>query len=434
MKIRFIAQPQENIQLGSLLKDSLSEGKIRAVTIISAFVSRATIIRLKDSLIKLHNAKAKIRIVVGVDMGGTSKEVLDELSNWPVEVFIFKNRKNGVTFHPKIYLIEKDNSAEVYIGSNNLTEGGLFKNYEGTAIVKYELPKDLEPYNEAKAELSKFLNPGLPVAKQLDKAFLEKLLLRSDIPSDAEARARAKKSRIVAKSDDNETFGFEATPGAKSLPIEYQDIVLAAVNQQLSDIKKFNRELKRKNKGIEDSSIVKTSLPEIEPIACVPATAFYMELNATKGAKGNIPGEQRVPLPAIWSAQEFWGWRENYTKDINPRKGKKQEQQDESKVDRIYYNWHAKWEILQIGNPSNHVPSKIIRMYFYENSSDFRFTCGEIAKWGDPGDIVKIEKIDNGFIDFKCQLAKKGTKEHAAWSLICKNNDKSHSKRGYGFS
>ena len=439
MQVRFIAQPQDNIQLGNLLTESLKSIKaINAVTIVSAFASLATITRLKAPLIALHEAEAKVRLVLGIDMGGTSKEVLEEIGKWPVEVFIFKNRKSGVTFHPKIYLVEKKTSAEIFVGSNNLTEGGLFKNYEGAALVSYALPEDGEAFTRSKTELAKFLDPQLPVGKRLDAEFLQKLLLRNDIPRDADARTRAKAAKVGSTNgqEGDNPFGFEATPGAKALPIEFQDVVLAANAKQLSDIKKANKETKKK--GGKSPTAGQIALPDVEPLAYVPAGAFYMELNATKGtkaekgAKKNIPGEQRIPLPAIWSAQEFWGWKGNYEREVNPRKSKKPGVPGEKSVDRVYHNWRPVWEISQIGDATRHIPKKTVRMYFYENSSDFRFTCGEIAKWGEPGDIVRIEKVDNGVVDFKCDLAKQGTKEHAEWSKICKASG--HTKRGFGFS
>lgn len=449
MDIRFIAQPQENAQLGALLTDSLSNSiGIKGVTIVSAFASMATVIRIKSLLLNLPKSeKLKVRLVIGVDMGGTSKEVLTELASWPFEVFIFKNKKGGVTFHPKIYVVERESSAEIYIGSNNLTEGGFFKNYEGSAFVRYHFPKDKSGYEVAKEELQKFLDPKPPVAKLLDGDFLKKLLNRNDIPSDAETRVRAKTARVGASSvGTDDTFGFESTPGAKALPVEYQAIVLAANDNQLKEIKKANKS-RSKTKKVDAKGSKKTedkniSLLDIEPMASMPAGAFYMELNATKGAqaeaggKRNIPGEQRIPLPAIWSAQDFWGWKANYQKDVNPRKGKAAIEKVSSKPseDRVYYNWYATWALSQIGDPSRNVANKTVRMYFYENSSDFRFTCGEIAKWGEPGDILKIERSNDGETDYKCQLAKKGTPEHAKWSTYCAVPSGSHSKRGFGFS
>lgn len=434
VKVSFIAQPYNNLQLGSLLDSALEDGHdIESVTIVSAFTSRASIMRLKKRLIELQDAAAQVRLVIGVDMGGTSKEVLSELETWPIEVKIFKNRKSGVTFHPKIYVIKRKDTADIYIGSNNLTEGGLFKNYEGGALVSYNLLVDFELYSKAMSQLQQFVNPQQPIAKILDPEMLKKLLARSDIPSEAEKRVRDRVAK-VGNIQDEDIFGFEPTPSAKSLPLDYQHVVLAAVDNQLQEIKKSKRAavLKSKKEGGGAQVYLKAPLPEVEPIASIPATAFYMELNATKG-EGNIPGEQRIPLPAIWSAQSFWGWKENYTRDVNPRKGKQQAAVGSPAEDRIYYNWRPVWEISELGNPK-HRAIRPVRMYLYENSSDFRFTCGEIKKWGDPGDIIRLEKVDDGEIQYRCELAKIGTTEHDEWKKICIGVPGAHTRRGFGFS
>lgn len=434
MEVSFIAQPYNNVQLGSLLDTKLEDSHdIESVTIVSAFTSRSSVIRLKKQLIALHAVAAHIRLVIGVDMGGTSKEVLSELASWPVDVRIFKNRKSGVTFHPKIYMIKRKSTAEIYVGSNNLTEGGLFRNYEGGALVSYHFPGDLELYNKALSELQQFIDPQHPIARVLDQEFLMRLISRNDIPSEAEKRTREKIAKVGSIQGDD-IFGFEPTPSPKALPLDYQHIVLAAVDSQLQEIQRSKRAAAQKDRkdGRGAGSPAKTPLPEVEPIATVPATAFYMELNATKG-EGNIPGEQRIPLPAIWSAQNFWGWKENYTRDVNPRKGEQQAAVGSRAEDRVYYNWRPVWEISELGNPERRVVRQV-RMYLYENSSDFRFTCGEIKKWGDPGDIIRLEKVEDGEVHYRCQLAKIGTPEHGEWKKICTGIPGTHTRRGFGFS
>jgi HKD family nuclease len=323
MEVSFIAQPQDKVQLGPLLFSAL--GKTPAaptrVTIVSAFASLVTVIRFKTPLRDLHDAGAKVRVVVGVDMGGTSKEVLHELASWPCEVFVFKNKRSGITFHPKIYLVERKDSAEIFVGSNNLTDGGLFRNYEGAARVRYKLPEDAEAFDSAKRELSKFLDPHAPVAKLLDADYLKKLEAREDIPSDAESRKLRKAARVgpSGKAAVDDTFGFESTPGPAPLPVEYQRVVLAANTRQMEQETKERK--KRVKKGVEKQKPVILS---VEPLAqLVAPTSFHMELNTTKGkmaaegGKSNIPGEQRVPLEAVWSAigtvsqhQYKWHWPE----------------------------------------------------------------------------------------------------------------------------
>lgn len=434
MEISFIAQPQDSVQLGPMLFKAFAPKAetTKRVTIVSAFASLVTVCRLKKPLHEIHEAGAEVRIVVGVDMGGTSKEVLRELAAWPFEVFVFKNKKRGVTFHPKIYLVEKAASAEIFVGSNNLTDGGLFGNYEGAARVSYDLPKDKKNFDAAKMQLSKFLEPAPPLAKRLDAAYLARLEARTDIPSDSESRKRRKEASVgrTVKDNADDDFGYEATPGPAPLPVDYQKIVIAANTHQME---KATRERK---KGTPKK---KPAILSLEPVAQLALpTSFYMELNSTKGTKAagghksNIPGEQRIPLEAIWSAMDFWGWPDNYTKTVNPRKGKKTVASGaKNGEDRVYHNWYAQWDISEVNNKSKHV-QKSVRMYFYENSSDFRFTSGDIKKWGEPGDIVKITKMHNGTIDFKCELAKAGTQSHAKWKAFCTNVGRS--KRGYGFA
>lgn len=439
MQVRFVAQPHGS-QLGKLFLSELANPEPpTAVTIVSAFVARATIHRLKSRLRELHAAGTKVRLVIGVDMGGTSKEVLQELCSWsPIEVFVFKNKKAGVTFHPKIYVIERDHVAEFFVGSNNLTDGGLFKNYEGAVHLSYSLPADAASLTAAKSELSKFLTPDAPVAKLLDKEYLTKLLARSDIPSEAESRQRARTAKVGSPSSAaDDAFGFEPTPGALELPPNYQDLVLTANSAKLSEIKKEAK--KAAQSGTK--KVKKGGIMAAEPLAQIAPVSFYMELNATEGAKpkagekSNIPGEQRIPLPAIWSAQDYWGWPDNYSLSINPganrKLAKKDEDPNKEKVDRIYRNWYPIWDLSLVGDATKRV-RRAVRMYFYENSSDFRFTAGELKSWGgEPGDIVKITRADDGVADFTCELVKKAHPLHARWAAFCKTGEKTD--RGFGF-
>ena len=100
------------------------------VTFVSAFAAWQTVMRFKTQLLALAAAGCQIRIILGVDMGGTNKEVLEEIGTWPVEVLIFKNRTVGHTFHTKLYLVEWNGRANIFAGSNNMTEGGFYRNYE----------------------------------------------------------------------------------------------------------------------------------------------------------------------------------------------------------------------------------------------------------------------------------------------------------------
>ena len=115
----------------------------------------------------------------------------------------------------------------------------------------------------------------------------------------------------------------------------------------------------------------------------------------------NIPGEGRIPLEAIELAKDFWGWPDEYSKDTSPRAGE----------GRVYWNWHPTWRIWSVETPED-IDTQTVRMYLYENSSDFRFYMRPLVNAGaDLGDVVRIRRIAQPDAEYECVLARKGTPE-----------------------
>jgi len=193
MKVDYIVQP--DTQLGKVLSYLLdADPSASHIVFVSAFVSLQTIMRVKHQVVTLKNIGVNLRFVLGIDLGGTSQETLKELLGWGIDVRIVKHRIPGHTFHPKLYLFQWPDHAIIIIGSNNITEGGFFGNYEGAARITYHLPEDSESLNSACEELRRFLVPDGPVAYQLTVEFLNELIARDEIPTEAEAR----KNRVMA--------------------------------------------------------------------------------------------------------------------------------------------------------------------------------------------------------------------------------------------
>ena len=76
-----------------------------------------------------------IKVVLGVDQKGTSKEALEEVLSWDVDASIYHTKSINI-FHPKIYLFENEDIFTMIVGSNNLTEMGLVKNVECSLLIK----------------------------------------------------------------------------------------------------------------------------------------------------------------------------------------------------------------------------------------------------------------------------------------------------------
>lgn len=215
MEVEFHTQP--NWRLGDHLEKSLETyGTPLQLVIVSAFVSLATLLRLKPRLTEIKQAGAQVHMVLGVDLGGTSKEVLLEVGSWPIPVFIFKNRMIGVTFHPKIYLTKWPDRGEIVVGSNNLTDGGFYRNYEASSLTTYSLPADQLAFDKARGELKRFLEPVGTVASLLTPEYLAGLLALPEIPS--EARARRARAEGIPRHPPSTMFGFEQIPPAPKAP------------------------------------------------------------------------------------------------------------------------------------------------------------------------------------------------------------------------
>lgn len=398
MKTSLITQPEN--QFGKIILNKLdSKPTPEKVYFVSAFISLQTLLRLK----KFLKCGSIFHFTIGIDLGGTSKEALSELYSWGVNVNIVKHRIPGHTFHPKIYLFEWKNRAEVFLGSSNLTEGGFFRNYECMSHTVYYLPDDKEEYLKAKADLSKFIEPKGPTAKSLDLKLIQILHERGEIPDEASSFSVYESKISSAKKDKipPSPFGTEAFLSPPPIPKAILEGLMAEVRKNRS----------KKRKGI---------LPEAGSININP-TSFYMTLPTLQGSK--IPGESRIPLEAIELAPDFWGWPVEYNKTESPRKGK----------ERIYWNWKPNWHFWSTDKPSEKT-TQAVRMYKYENSSDFRFYIRPlIDAGGNLGDIVKITRIAKKNAEFECVLAKKGSSEFKEWEKYCFQPVR-NSVRKYGYA
>jgi hypothetical protein len=129
-------------------------------------------------------------LTVGIDLGGTSRDVLEELLRWNCEVFVFHNPIPRATFHPKIYLFESAAGTTLIVGSNNLTDGGFYTNYEAAVRHDFELPADAEEFRRIADPLLTFLEPAGGTVQGLTQELIDTMAARGQLPTEAEAKAR----------------------------------------------------------------------------------------------------------------------------------------------------------------------------------------------------------------------------------------------------
>ena len=218
--MKFLHQPYQSDRLGDYLKDNLSRNwtQFRAAV---AFVKRSGTRHLAKPLAAFARM-SRVEIIAGIDHRGTSSDGLQDLldavsSNG--KVIVFHNRL-PFTFHPKIYLFESPTTADVVVGSGNLTEGGLFTNYEAGFRLRLNLdePDQAAVLDSINKTLDTWADLSTGTARLLDDVLLARLTLMGLTPLEAtlaaERRSIAGEGGSVAITRKNLPFAARAIPRA----------------------------------------------------------------------------------------------------------------------------------------------------------------------------------------------------------------------------
>lgn len=179
---------------------------------MSAFANAQAIQRISPNILESKTRGANINIIVGFDVKSTSAEALKRIDSLGVNSTLVHNARGGHTFHPKIYLFEATGKrAEVFIGSNNLTDGGLYTNYEASTRTTFEFPANNKEYAQFFSSLEAYLKPTGNTAQILTRELIDILVARGEVPSEAEIR-KSKTKDLKPKPKANmpkSPFGVE---------------------------------------------------------------------------------------------------------------------------------------------------------------------------------------------------------------------------------
>ena len=126
---------KEDTSVGKELIEQFNSHRYKSFTCLVAFASYGGISALTPYIEDAKKKDVCIKVILGVDQKGTSKEALEEVLRWNVDAKIYHTCTFNI-FHPKIYLIENEDIFTMIVGSNNLTEMGLVKNVECSLLIK----------------------------------------------------------------------------------------------------------------------------------------------------------------------------------------------------------------------------------------------------------------------------------------------------------
>lgn len=189
---------------GPRLADELANPAVTSADIATAWVRASGLVHLQGPLISALERGARVRVAVGIDADNTSEEGLRGLleiagrgNENQMRVFV-RHNEAGPVFHPKLYAFRTDEQVRAYIGSNNLTQSGLFQNDELSVRVSQpvggqldqQLGQLLEQYTRLEDPLNKRLTPEL-IARLLDRGYI-----KGEARLIATQRARSRLERV----------------------------------------------------------------------------------------------------------------------------------------------------------------------------------------------------------------------------------------------
>lgn len=409
--MRILIQPFSEKSMGDFLEKALSGdyGEFDSFQASVAFAKKSGVQHISDKLKNFTGNGKTVRVVVGVDFGGTTSEglgaLLDALGDTG-ELLVNHDENAFTTFHPKIYFFEGPEKSILIIGSGNLTQGGLYSNDEGFAIMELSPsnPDDLALINESKETFGKWCDDGSDTVRRVNKDFIEALEDSGYVVREAFAPAEigeatgdvagvdtnsAEKSDIEDGEPEEKKRLFGRMKGRRRPP-RIKDKVKA----------KPKAKLKARSDELQEASI-----------------GFVMTLMKTDVGMGQTTsGTSRrspeifIPLKARNADPEFWGWDAEFKKDLS-RPGK---------FDRMGVRMRIGGEIINVN------------MMTWPVKHDFRLRSEALRSAGEIGDLIKIERIEGASFDYYVEIIPKGSSAYNTYLDVCVNKTP-NSQRVWGY-
>jgi hypothetical protein len=134
MKISMVGQPAaDSGNLHGFLTSGCADTRYAELRFATAWAKQSGLIRVKDAFASFRARGGRITALVGISEGGATRQGLHLTVSACDLPYVFHDA--GRTFHPKVYLFSGKDDWSLFIGSNNVTAGGTFWNYEAALEV-----------------------------------------------------------------------------------------------------------------------------------------------------------------------------------------------------------------------------------------------------------------------------------------------------------
>ena len=205
---------KDNTSVGKELINLFQSQRYKSFICLVAFASFSGVSALTNEILKAKSNGVKIKIILGIDQNGTSKEALEEVLSWQVESYIYHTADLNI-FHPKIYLFENEDIFSLIVGSNNLTLPGLVQNVECALMIKdIKSNPVLTKFYDYWGEIINGTEINLfPISEEL----IENLYKEKFIPLETERIEKYETKKVEGASENEKRIKFNKI-GIQPLP------------------------------------------------------------------------------------------------------------------------------------------------------------------------------------------------------------------------
>ncbi len=384
--VKLVEQPG-GLRLGDWLNDNL-DGNWTEFRAAVAFVKQSGVKHIAARLAAFAESR-RVQLIAGMDHRGTSYEGLKGLMDAVSpngRLVIFHNRLPH-TFHPKVYLFKSADRAEIVVGSGNLTEGGLYTNYEAGVRVALDRREetDREVLERIEGALDGWADAQSGTSMELNDAHLESLVQAGLVPKEAEMAGVAIDegglgSDVLLAASGNDAVHFEAVP-VPAAPSGIQPARTPTTGQRRAG-RTFVMTLRPTDVGVGQT---------------------------TTGTSKRSP-EIYVPLTARDAEPEFWDWQDGFEED--PRRT--------GKFDRRGVRMRVGDEVVEVN------------MMTWPVKHDFRLRSETLRSLGGIGDILVMKKVGGTAFEYDVRVVSNGSTEYQTMLARCDQRVRNSTKRfGY---
>jgi len=205
----FYSQPLTH-RFGKALCESLGEPDWQTFEAAVAWVRESGTKHIETAMKAFLDRGGSSSFSVGLDLGNTSKEGLENLLRFErhgyAHVYVYHNEAN-VLYHPKVYLFSNTEKARLIVGSNNLTQAGLYRNTE--AGLQLEGDKNDCAIIQAMQALMAWRDTTSPFVRLLDETLLNDLVTKNYVLPEKALR-QEQGTRRKKRSEKERLFGLQA--------------------------------------------------------------------------------------------------------------------------------------------------------------------------------------------------------------------------------